>query len=77
MERFKQVVYDKYLQILSVHITRRFPDVELLEAFSVFDASAIPDELELQGSHGKNALKLLLTTMVLTMLFTLRQQSPS
>ena len=59
VERFKRVVYDKYLQILSTHIARRFPDVELLEAFSVFDASAIPEELELHGSHGQSALQVL------------------
>ena len=52
-------MYDKYLQILSTHIARRFPDVELLEAFSVFDASAIPEELELHGSHGQSALQVL------------------
>lgn len=44
---------------ISEHITRRFPDVELLEAFSVFDPSSIPEELELHGSHGQSELKVL------------------
>ena len=56
---FKDNVYDKYLQTLSEHIANRFPDVDLLEASSLFDASTIPEELELHGSHGQSELKVL------------------
>ena len=56
---FKKNVYEKYLQTLPEHITNRFPDVDLLEAFSLFDASTIPEELELHGSHGQSELKVL------------------
>ena len=60
VERFKKFVYDKYLHTLSEHIAHRFPDVELLEAFSLFDASTIPEELELHGSHGQSELQVLI-----------------
>ena len=59
VSRFKRNVYDKYLQTLSEHIAHRCPDVELLEAFSLFDASTVPEELELHGSHGQSELKVL------------------
>ena len=52
-------MYDKYLKTLSEHIARRFPDVELLEAFILFDPSTIPVELELHGSHGQDELRVL------------------
>ena len=60
VESFKKFVYNKYLHTLSEHITHRFPDVELLEAFSLFDASAIPEELNLHGSHGQSELEVLI-----------------
>ena len=34
---FKTNIYDKYLDIVSNHLARRFPNIELLEAFSIFD----------------------------------------
>ena len=60
VESFKKFVYTKYLNTLSEHIAHRFPDVEHLEAFSLFDASAISEELELHGSHGQSELKVLI-----------------
>ena len=45
VENFKRNVYDKYLKTLADHINYRFPDMDLLEAFSLFDASTIPEEL--------------------------------
>ena len=33
--------------------------MDLLEAFSLFDPSTIPEELELHGSHGQSELKVL------------------
>ena len=59
VDQFKTNVHDKYLSTLSEHISQRFPDVELREAFSVFDASMIPTELEMQGSYGQNELAVL------------------
>ena len=56
---YKDNVYDKYLQTLSEHIANHFSDVDLLEAFSLFDASTISEELELHGSHSQSELKVL------------------
>ena len=59
MQDFKRHVYNKYLDALSEHITHRFPDIDLLEAFAIFDASRIPQELELQGNHSAEELEVL------------------
>ena len=59
VENFKRNVYDKYLKTLADHIIHRFPDMDLLEAFSLFDASTIPEELESHGSHGQSELQVL------------------
>ena len=40
-ENFKRNVYDKYLKTLADHITYRFPDMDLPEAFSLFDARRV------------------------------------
>lgn len=37
--KFKKEVYDPYLTALSEHLDSRFPDVALLEAFSIFSPS--------------------------------------
>lgn len=60
VENYKRNVYDKYLKTLADHITYRFPDMDLLEAFSLFDASTIPEELESHGSHSQSELRVLI-----------------
>ena len=60
VEEFKQHVYNKYLITLSHHITNRFPDMSLLEGFSIFDPSAIPLDLSLQPNHGSENLQVLI-----------------
>ena len=60
VQQFKQHVYDKYLETPSQHITNRFPDMSLLEGFSIFDASNIPLDLSLQPNHGSEHLATLL-----------------
>ena len=42
MKTFKRDVYSKYLHTLLEHISQCFPDIKLLEGFSIFDASSIP-----------------------------------
>lgn len=59
VESFKTNVYDKYLKTLADHITYHFSDMDLLEAFSLFDASNIPEELESHGSHSQSELQVL------------------
>ena len=39
--QFRQNVYCKYLATLSQHITARFPNMSLLEGFSVFNPNTI------------------------------------
>ena len=62
VENFKRNVYDKYqiLKILADHITYRFRDMDLLEAFALFDACNIPEELESHGSHSQSKLRVLI-----------------
>ena len=42
-----------------VPFTRGLTRCGTSKAFSVFDASAIPEELELHGSHGQSTLQVL------------------
>lgn len=58
VENFKRNVYDKYLKTLADHIIYHFPDMDLLEALSLFDASTIPEETH--GSHGQSELQVLI-----------------
>ena len=57
-DAFQQQVYNRYLSILLDHISGRFPDAALIEAFSVFDPAKIPLNFSVQdaASHGVDAL---------------------
>ena len=46
---FRATIYSKYLDVVDSHLARRFPDIELLEAFSAFDVKNWPDSLQLFG----------------------------
>ena len=59
IDQFKKNVYDKYMGILSDHITARFPDVALLEGFGIFDPAGLPHELALHATHGQDMLHTL------------------
>ena len=48
---FKENVYDKYLDAVESHLQRRFPDMELIEAFSVFDGKSWPENHQGYGHH--------------------------
>ena len=54
---FKTAIYDKYIDTLIQHIRNRFPDIDLLTAFSIFDGKAWPieDSTSLQ-SFGEQSL---------------------
>ena len=47
VDTFKTSIQDKYLDVVKSHLERQFPDVELLEAFSIFDGKNWPEELQL------------------------------
>ena len=48
MSRFKQYVYHPYLTALAQHLDSRFPDVGLLEAFSIFDPKVMEQQTQPQ-----------------------------
>ena len=57
----KIFIYNSYLKT-SEHtcISARFPDMNLVESFEIFNPSIIPRELSLQSSYGVNMLRFLL-----------------
>ena len=52
VQNFKKNVYEKYLIVLSCHITGRFPDVALFEGFGIFDPVGLPQDLTTHTTHG-------------------------
>ena len=46
MCKFQQRVYNPYFQTISQHLESRFPDIALLEAFSIFDAEIMESQSE-------------------------------
>ena len=51
-----RIMYD-YDETLSNHISDCFPGMELLEAFTIFDPSTIPQDFGQQASDGHKNLK--------------------
>ena len=43
MSKFQKEVYDPYVTALSHHLEARFPDVALIDAFSIFDPTEMPN----------------------------------
>jgi hypothetical protein len=52
VDQFRKNVYEKYLHVLSDHITGRFPDITLLDGFRIFDPIDMPQDLLLHATHG-------------------------
>ena len=52
-------MYEKYLIVLSRHITGRLPDVALFEGFGIFDPIGIPQDLTTHATHGADKLCIL------------------
>lgn len=48
---FTSTIYNKYLDAVDTHLKRRFPDLDLLEAISVFDGRNWPESLENYGQE--------------------------
>lgn len=59
MESFKINIYDKYIHTLSEHLSRHFPNVELIEASSLFNPSTIEEDMETHGFRGQSELEVL------------------
>ena len=45
VDTFKAGIYDPFLDALICHIKRRFPDIDLLQVFSIFDVRSWPEVL--------------------------------
>ena len=59
VEFFKINIYDKHLHTLSEHFARCFPDVHILEAFSIFDPNTVDEGPETHGHRGQSELEVL------------------
>ena len=55
---FKEAIYDKYLGVIDNHLSRCFPNIELLEAYSIFDGVNWP-EADMLHSFGLDQLAIL------------------
>ena len=53
-------IYEKYLIILSRHITGRFPDVALFEEFGIFYPVGLPQDLTTHATHVADMLCVLI-----------------
>lgn len=49
----------KHLRTLLEHLEYRFPDVKIIEAFSIFDVKAIPADPAKRQEYGKENLEVL------------------
>ena len=43
-ENYVENIYKKYMSTLLQHLENRFPDVKIIEAFSIFDVMSLPDD---------------------------------
>ena len=57
LSQFKREVYDPYLTAISEHLDSRFPDVALLNAFSIFDPSTMDADIPPDVLQKLNVLK--------------------
>ena len=56
MEQYTENVYKRYLRTLLEHLEYRFPDVKIIEAFSIFDVKSIPTDPAKRQEYGKENL---------------------
>ena len=63
-QTFRDNIYMKYLDVVSQHIKNRFPDVDLLEAFSMFDGKSWPEDEALLQEFGRESLQVLMITFL-------------
>ena len=55
LQRFRENVYVKYLDTVNKHLVNRFPDIDLLEAFSMFDGKNWPEDSHLLQGFGNES----------------------
>ena len=59
MERYVENIYKKYLSTLVKHLEGRFPDVKIIEAFSIFDVKSLCDDPVERQSISQEKLSVL------------------
>ena len=59
LQRFRENVYVKYLDTVNKHLVNRCPDIDLLEAFSMFDGKNWPEDSHLLQGFGNESLSTL------------------
>ena len=59
-EQFKSTIQKVYIKAIIEHLNNRFPNVEVLSAFSIFDAQSLPSDEEELASYGQDKLEVLL-----------------
>ena len=59
MDEFKERVQRKYVDSLVKQLKLRFPDVEQLESFNIFDPSRLPCDQTNIATHGNDELEKL------------------
>lgn len=58
-QRFRVSIYEKYIDAVVRHLEQRFPDVHLLEAFTLFDGKSWPEDPTLLNEFGFEYLVVL------------------
>ena len=58
-ESYVEKIYKKYMPTLLQHLENRFPDVKVIEAFSIFDVKSLPEDPVQRQSAGKPLLDTL------------------
>jgi hypothetical protein len=58
MDRYHDGIYKKYLSTLLQHLDDRFPDIEIISAFSIFDPKTIPDNPQNRQGYGREELRI-------------------
>ena len=58
-DEFKERVQKKYVDNVIKQLELRFPHVDRLASFSLFDPSKLPDDHSKMGTHGNDELKIL------------------
>ena len=58
---FKNQIQDAYIKALTEQLQDRFPNVELLDAFSIFDPQSLPSTEEHLAVYGQERLEVLIS----------------
>ena len=60
--KHSSLVFKKYIEAIGNHLRGRFPHVELLDAFSIFDPQNLPSDEDELTTYGQDKVKVFSTT---------------